>query len=91
MFLAGTHEALPKGGWWLGSREVGAHIGPFLDPAALDAIAAPGGEKCPRAESYRRISNHAEGIVRRLCPADQEWALGEAGRRAVADMTEARS
>jgi long-chain acyl-CoA synthetase len=91
MFLAGTHEALPKGGWWLGSREVGAHIGPFLDPTALDAIAAPGGEKCPRAESYRRISNHAEGIVRRLCPADQEWALGEAGRRAVADMTEARS
>jgi hypothetical protein len=43
-----------------------------------------------RAESYRAIANHCEGVVRRLCPDDQDWALGEPGRATVADFAEAR-
>jgi len=83
MFLAGTHEALPKGGWWLSSRDVGAHAGPFLDNDRLAAMTASMG----RAQSYRAIANHCEGVVRRLCPEEQTWALGEPGRATVADYT----
>jgi long-chain acyl-CoA synthetase len=85
MFLAGTHEALPKGGWWLSSRDVGAHAGPYLHPERLVAMTDGMG----RAESYRAIANHCEGVVRRLCPDDQDWALGEPGRATVADYQEA--
>ena len=86
MYLAGTHDALPKGGWWLSSREVGAHAGPFLDNDRLQAMTDGMG----RADSYREIANHCEGVVRRLCPDDFEWTLGEPGRATVADYQEAR-
>nr|WP_316627513.1 AMP-binding protein [uncultured Brevundimonas sp.] len=85
MFLAGTHDALPKGGWWLGAREVSARIGTFL---SYDDLRAPA-EGMSRSESYRAISNRVEGIVRGLCPEDQLWALGDSGRRTAVDAAAA--
>jgi long-chain acyl-CoA synthetase len=77
MYLAGTHDAMPKGAFLprRGAR-VGAHLAPFLDHDRLRAIADGAG----KAESYRRVSTHVERIVRKLCPEEYAWTLGESGR-----------
>ena len=82
MFLAGTHDALPKGGWWLGSREIGAHIGPYLSPSQLVEMT----NGMSRADGYRAISNNVEKRVRSLCPDGQRWVLGSSGRDTALDL-----
>ncbi len=80
MYLAGTHEAMPKGSWLPKEREVGVHIGPFL---TYENVVKLAGERS-RAESYRHISQHVEGVVRRLAPRDRAWTLGDAGTTPLA-------
>jgi len=77
MYLAGTHDAMPKGAF-LPHRNarVEARVGPFITAEKVRAMADGVG----RAESYRRISTHVEAEVRRLCPRQYEWTLGESGR-----------
>jgi 1-acyl-sn-glycerol-3-phosphate acyltransferase len=76
MYLAGTHDAMPKGKILPKARgEVAAHIGPFLSYEAVQKLAA--GKT--RSESYRSIAQHVEGVVRRLAPKRLAWTLGEAG------------
>jgi long-chain acyl-CoA synthetase len=80
MYLAGTHDAMPKGAFAPHRNAVvEARIGPFLTPEKVRALAAGHG----KAESYRRIATHVEGIVRGLCPREYEWTLGESGRSPV--------
>ena len=77
MFLAGTHDAMPKGAFLPHRRaRVEAHIAPFVTPEKVRALA----EGYGKAESYRRVSAHVEGVLRRLCPREHEWTLGERGR-----------
>jgi long-chain acyl-CoA synthetase len=86
MYLAGTHEAMPKGTFWPKQRDVAAHIGPFLSYDRVRALAEGG----TRSASYRTISTHVERMVRRLAPRQYEWALGEPGRQATADHLAAK-
>ncbi len=85
MYLGGTHDAMPKGNYLPKRKAVSAHIGPFLSHADLEAMTA--GMK--RADGYRHIATHVEGIVRRLAPDDCLWSLGEAGRLPVAEFLSA--
>ncbi len=76
MYLAGTHKAMAKGDYLPTSgAAVAAHIGPFLTPPAVAALATG----TSRSESYRVVSQHVEGVVRRLAPKPHAWTLGEAG------------
>ncbi|WP_428261336.1 AMP-binding protein [Haliangium sp.] len=77
MYLAGTHDAMPKGNW-LPKRgtEVAAHIGPFVTYEQVADLAA--GKS--RSGAYRAIANHVERTVRRMAPERRAWTLGEAGR-----------
>jgi long-chain acyl-CoA synthetase len=81
MYLAGTHEAMPKGSFWPKQREVSAHIGPFVSYEQVRALA----EGKARSASYRAIASHVERVVRRLAPRDCEWTLGEAGRVSLSE------
>jgi len=85
MFLAGTHDAMPKGSFLPKQREIGAHIGPFIDYARLTAVS----DGMSRADAYREIAAYVERAVRVLAPEAYLWSLGDAGRRAVADLEEA--
>ncbi len=76
MYLAGTHDAMPKGAWLPKDRDVAAHIGPFQSYERLMKIA----DGKSRAESYRATSQHVEGIVRKMAPAKLAWTLGDAGK-----------
>jgi long-chain acyl-CoA synthetase len=81
MYLAGTHDAMAKGDYLPRVKsKVAAHIGPYLTP---EAVAALGAGKS-RSESYRVISQHVEGMIRRLAPRQQAWTLGEAGTTPLA-------
>lgn len=84
MYLAGTHDAMPKGAYLPKQRDIAAHVGPFLDARKVAEIAGQG----PRSDRYRRVATHVERVVRRLAPEDQLWTLGDAGRSAVADLPE---
>jgi hypothetical protein len=85
MYLAGTHDAMPKGAFLPGKgAEVQARIGPFLDHAALLKIAGGAG----KAESYRKISVEVERMVRKMCPEEYAWTLGERGREPAAPEKE---
>lgn len=81
MYLAGTHDAMPKGAFLPKQRDIAAHIGPFIDYPQLVAMT----EGATRAESYRRIATNVERVVRKLCPAELEWTLGASGRTPVAE------
>lgn len=81
MYLAGTHEAMPKGSFLPKQREVSAHIGPFLPYEKLRALA----EGKSRSAAYRAVASQVERAVRRLAPRDCEWTLGEAGREPLAE------
>jgi long-chain acyl-CoA synthetase len=86
MYLAGTHDAMPKGNYLPKAKaEVAAHIGPFLSYEAVAAI----GEGKSRSESYRAISWHVEGMVRRLAPKRLAWTLGDAGTTPLAQVPQA--
>jgi long-chain acyl-CoA synthetase len=88
MYLAGTHDAMPKGAFLPHRRaRVEAHVGPFVTPEALRAMTAGMG----KAESYRTIAAHVEGVVRRLCPRRYEWTLGESGRSSAPVAGEAEA
>ncbi len=76
VYLAGTHDAMPKGSFLPKHRDVAAHIGPFFD---YDKVAATA-QGMSRAEGYRRVAREVEREVRRLCPESLAWTLGEAGR-----------
>jgi long-chain acyl-CoA synthetase len=87
MYLAGTHEAMPKGRYLPRRGErVAAYVGPFLPYSQVAALAA----ERSRSEQYRAITYHVEGIVRRLAPRDQAWTLGEAGTTPMAEYLHAR-
>jgi long-chain acyl-CoA synthetase len=81
MFLSGAHGLMPKGSYLPKRGDVGAHVGPFLRYEDLCELT----EGMGRAQSYRHIATHVEGVVRSLAPDDHEWALGESGRLAVAE------
>jgi long-chain acyl-CoA synthetase len=77
MYLAGTHEAMPKGRYLPRRGErVEAHVGPFMTYEQVVAIAA---SKRARAEQYRAITHEVESVVRRLAPPEHTWSLGETG------------
>jgi long-chain acyl-CoA synthetase len=76
MYLAGTHDAMPKGSLVPKHRDVQAHIGPFFDYPKVAEIA----QGVSRGEGYRRVAREVEREVRRLCPARFVWTLGEVGR-----------
>jgi long-chain acyl-CoA synthetase len=81
MYLAGTHEAMAKGDYLPTSNaKVAAHIGPYLTPEAVAALAA--GKS--RSESYRAVSQHVEGVIRTLAPKKLAWTLGDAGTTPLA-------
>jgi hypothetical protein len=81
MYLAGTYDAMPKGRYLPhAGAEVAAHLGPFLSYEQLVAMS----EGRTRAESYRQISWHVEGIVRKLAPKQLAWTLGESGTTPLA-------
>ncbi len=81
MYLAGTHDAMPKGNYLpKPGAKVAAHIGPFQSYERLVAIA----EGRSRSESYRAIAHHIEGIVRRLAPKEMAWTLGASGTTPLA-------
>jgi long-chain acyl-CoA synthetase len=83
MYLAGTHDAMPKGNYLPhANAEVAAHIGPFL---SYEAVAKLGAGKS-RSESYRAISQHVEGVVRKLAPKKLAWTLGPAGTTPLAQL-----
>jgi long-chain acyl-CoA synthetase len=84
MYLAGTHDAMPKGSLLPKQRDIAAHIGPFIDYERVEGLA----EGKSRADAYRTIAAYVERTVRVLAPAEYEWTLGDAGRRAVADLEE---
>jgi long-chain acyl-CoA synthetase len=84
MYLAGTHDALPKGSYLPKQREISCHIGPFIDYPQLVEMT----EGATRAETYRRIATNVERVVRKLCPEDLEWTLGDSGRTPVAEWEE---
>ncbi len=86
MYLAGCHDAMPKGAYWPKKRDIAAHIGPYMDYRDVAALA----EGKSRSEGYRAIATHFERVVRSLAPAEFEWTLGEAGRNAVVDLEEQR-
>ena len=77
MYLAGTYDAMPKGRYLPKRGErVAAHVGPFFSYEQVLEIAS--GHRS-RADQYRAVTLEVESVVRRLAPADQTWALGEAG------------
>lgn len=85
MYLAGTHDAMPKGSFVPHrSARVQACVGPFITADRVRTMA----EGVGRAESYRRIATHVEAEVRRLCPRDYEWTLGDSGRAPAAATQE---
>ena len=84
MFLAGTHDAMPKGSFLPKKRDIGAHVGPFIDHKRLVEMT----EGMSRADAYRAISAYVERAVRVLAPDEYLWSLGDAGRRAVVDLEE---
>ena len=87
MYLAGTHDAMAKGDLLpTAGAEVAAHIGPFLTPEAVAALA----DGKSKALAYRAISQHVEGVIRRLAPRSHAWTLGEAGTTPLARWQEAQ-
>jgi long-chain acyl-CoA synthetase len=82
MYLAGTHEAMPKGRYLpRGRARVAAYLGPYLSYDDLVGIGAGRG----RSEQYRAITYHVESVIRRLAPHDHAWTLGEAGTMPMAE------
>jgi long-chain acyl-CoA synthetase len=84
MYLAGTHEAMPKGRYLpRRGEQVDAHIGPFVPYSEVLALAR--GDERSRSEQYRAITYHVEGVIRRLAPREQAWTLGDAGTTPMAE------
>jgi long-chain acyl-CoA synthetase len=82
MYLAGTHEAMPKGRYLPRRGErVAAHIGPFVPYREVVALAGKGS----RSEQYKAVTHHVESVIRRLAPRDQAWTLGDAGTMPMAE------
>ena len=77
MYLAGTHDRLPKGNYLPKRGQVSAHVAPFTDYRAL--VTMTEGHK--RSAGYRVIATHVERAVRAQTPAEFEWTLGAAGRQ----------
>ncbi|MGZ3442218.1 MAG: hypothetical protein ACXVDD_22015, partial [Polyangia bacterium] len=66
MYLAGTHDAMPKGSFLRrDKREVAAHIGPIITYDELKRAT----EGVPKSEAYREASRLVELAVRKLAPA----------------------
>ncbi|HEY0841123.1 MAG TPA: 1-acyl-sn-glycerol-3-phosphate acyltransferase, partial [Vulgatibacter sp.] len=62
VYLDGTYEALPKGAVVPKTRELAAHIGPFLSYEELEAAVSG----LPRSEQHREIARRVEAAVRAL-------------------------
>ncbi|MEZ4359369.1 MAG: AMP-binding protein [Kofleriaceae bacterium] len=83
MYLAGTHEAMPKGRYLPKRGErVTAHVGPFVTYEQVQKLAA--GHRS-RSEQYRAVTHEVESVVRRLAPADRTWTLGVSGEEPLAE------
>jgi hypothetical protein len=103
LYLAGTHEAMPKGRYLpRRGQRVAAYIGPFVPYTEVVALAghrsrtsggsAPGSprESASRSEQYRAVTLHVESVIRRLAPRDRAWTLGEAGTTPMAEYLAAQ-
>ena len=77
MYLAGTHDRLPKGKYLPRRGEVSAHVAPFANYDRLKAMT----EGHKRAAGYRLIASTVERAVRKHAPDEYLWALGDAGRQ----------
>jgi long-chain acyl-CoA synthetase len=66
MYLAGTHDALPKGSVVPKNRDIGANIGPIMRYEELRRAT----EGMPKSDAYREASRLVELEVRKLAPAD---------------------
>jgi long-chain acyl-CoA synthetase len=89
MYLAGTHEAMPKGRYLPRRGErVSAHVGPFIPHREVAALAHAEGRS--RSDQYRAVTYHVEAVIRRLAPHDRAWTLGEAGVTPMAEYLESQ-
>src|SRR6185369_3661387 len=61
MYLAGTHDALPKGSFLPQKREIAAHMGPVLSYQQLKKAT----EGMSRSDAYREASHLVELAVRK--------------------------
>jgi long-chain acyl-CoA synthetase len=68
MYLAGTHDAMPKGSFLPSrdKREIAAHIGPLISYDELKRAT----EGMPKSDAYREASRLVELAVRKLAPPD---------------------
>ena len=91
MYLSGTYEAMPKGRYLPKRGErVASYIGPYLSYEDLVSIGNPGRGAGSRSDQYRTITQHVEGVIRRLAPRDQAWTLGDAGTTPMAEWLAAQ-
>ncbi len=84
MYLAGTHDALPKGSLLPKNRDIAAHVGPLVTWQELK-LATQGLSK---SDAYREASRFVERAVRRLAPAgdpNRDDAPAPSGGRLTAD------
>jgi long-chain acyl-CoA synthetase len=82
IYLAGTHEAMPKGRMLPESgAKVSAHIGPLLTYDRLRAAAS----KVPRHDQNREATRVVEKAVRDLCPSGPNREMPAAGTNASED------
>jgi long-chain acyl-CoA synthetase len=65
MYLAGTHDALPKGSLLPKNRDIAAHVGPLIGYEELKLATAG----LSKSDAYREASRFVERAVRRLAPA----------------------
>jgi long-chain acyl-CoA synthetase len=91
MYLAGTHEAMPKGRYLPKRGErVAAYLGPYLTAEDVVRIATGSDVGKSRSEQYRNVTHHVEATIRRLAPQDRAWTLGEAGTTPMAEYLAAQ-
>ncbi|MCW5801745.1 MAG: AMP-binding protein [Deltaproteobacteria bacterium] len=91
MYLAGTHDAMPKGRYLPKRGEhVAAFVGPFVPYQRVLELAAAAPGKKSRSDQYKAITHDVEATIRRLAPRDRAWTLGEAGTTPLALHLEAQ-
>ncbi len=77
MYLAGTHEAMPKGRYLPKRGErVASYIAPFVTYQEVQRLASTAHA---RSDQYKAITYSVERTIRRLAPREYSWTLGEAG------------
>jgi hypothetical protein len=88
MYLAGTHDAMPKGRYLPKKGErVASYVGPYLSYEDIVKLAS---QDKTRSAQYRTITHNVESTIRRLAPQDAAWTLGDAGTTPMAEYLKAQ-